>query len=59
MKMIAIAPSGIWASRSVISSALSERLPVGVADAEAFGGLVDLPRRREAAFSVDHWFDLS
>jgi len=28
---------------------VGQRLSLGVADAEAFGGLVDLPRRREAA----------
>jgi hypothetical protein len=28
--------------------------PLGVADAETFGRLVGLPRRREAAFSADH-----
>jgi hypothetical protein len=37
------------------SGALSERLPIGVADAEALGGLVDGPGRREAP-SLGHYF---
>jgi hypothetical protein len=35
--------------RLVLEIDVGERLPVGVADAEAFDRFIDMPRRREAA----------